>query len=145
MDKIQLADPAARRWAIWITFIAVAFGSVILLALNLNFTDVEAWLDEHIEFLLDNIYLIVICAFIFVSPIIAGCIYLLILGNRTITNRRYPPHGYAVSRDTRVIEGRSAIRRGRIIQFISILLIAAAVSIPVVIGYIFYIMAAMLS
>jgi len=145
MGKIQRADPDTRRWAFWLTFVVFALGSASLFGVLANISSMEAWLEENLAYLLDNVYLTVICAFIIVSPVIAGAVYLLILGNRTIKEGQFPPDGYAVSRDSPLIEGPDARTRGRIIQFLSVILLLAVMSIPLIIGYIFYSISLMLN
>jgi hypothetical protein len=62
--------------------------------------------------------------------LIAAGIYLFQLGRRSVRARRFPPPGVAVVRDTRVLEGHEGRRRGRLLQVLAGMLIAAALLVP---------------
>jgi hypothetical protein len=70
---------------------------------------------------------------ILILPIIAASFYLAWLGYISVKYQRFPPEGLSVTRDVRILEGRSAIIRGRIIISLSMLIFIAAVSIPILI------------
>ena len=53
-------------------------------------------------------------------------LYLLALGKLTIATERFPPPGIRVIRDTVLIQGEEAIRRGRITVFSSFMLMGLA-------------------
>jgi hypothetical protein len=56
-------------------------------------------------------------------------VYLLDIGRRVVSAQRYPPPGFAVVKDTEVVEGHSAKARGLWIQLFSAVLIIAAVAL----------------
>ncbi len=70
---------------------------------------------------------------VLILPVIAASIYLAWLGYLTVIHQRFPPKGLKVTRDTRILEGRSAIVRGYIVMALSMVIFFAAVSIPVLI------------
>ncbi len=99
--------------------------------------DLLSWLENNIGLLAENTILVFVGSLVLVSPVLAFAIYLVLLGQRTVQGQRFPPRGYAVVRDTPVLEGRQAIGRGRLVQVLSCALLFAAGSIPVVIWYLF--------
>ena len=81
--------------------------------------------------------IVFIVSVVAVLPILAAGTYLLLLGTRTVRAQRFPLPGVAVVRDTQVLEGAAGIRRGRVIQILSLLLLCCAATIPVVLWFIF--------
>ncbi|MBF0529179.1 MAG: hypothetical protein HQK55_07895 [Deltaproteobacteria bacterium] len=56
-------------------------------------------------------------------------LYMFVIGRRTSREERFPPRGLKVLRDTKIISGPSAVRRGRVIQALgALLMITAAAS-----------------
>jgi len=130
MDEIQQADPKAKRKAIWLVGITTLFGFCAMLAFEYYQDDFQSWLELNIGYLVQNAYVVFLVAVVFISPVIVAGIYLLFLGNRIVRSQRFPIPGHAVIRDTQVLRGLRAIRRGRIIQLLSLLLLVAAGAIP---------------
>jgi hypothetical protein len=58
--------------------------------------------------------------------IIPLALYLLFLGRRVLKSDRFPPPGTKVIRDTKLMKGNEARVRGRLLIFLSIVLIALA-------------------
>jgi hypothetical protein len=137
MGQIQPADTKARRKALWVVGIATLYGLCAILAFEYYQHDFETWLERNIDYLVRNSFVVFLAALVFVSPVFAAGIYLFLLGNRTVRAQRFPPPHYAVSRDTPVLEGSQGIRRGRIIQFLSILILLAAGATPFILLSIF--------
>lgn len=65
-------------------------------------------------------------------PLIVFSIYLFIHGHKVIKGRRFPVAGEKVIRETRILKGAAAIRHGRIIQCLSVLIIVASVTLPLI-------------
>jgi len=130
MGQIQPADAKARRRALWVVAIAALSGLCAVLALEYYQDDIQAWLERNFDYLVRNPFVVFPAVLVFVSPLFAAGIYLFLLGNRTVRAQRFPPPHYAVSRDTPVLEGSQGIRRGRIIQILSVFILLAAGAIP---------------
>jgi len=129
MGQIQPADATARRKALWLVGITALFGLCAILAFGYYQSDFQAWLEQNIDYLARNPFVEFLAVLIFVSPLCVAGIYLFMLGNRTVRAQCFPPPHY-VSRDTPVLEGSQGIRRGRIIQTLSIFILLAAGAIP---------------
>jgi hypothetical protein len=60
------------------------------------------------------------------TPVFGLAIYFFAVGWRIARERRYPPRGYRLIHDTRVLEGDAAVRRGRALQGLAGSLLAVA-------------------
>ncbi len=138
MGTVQPGNPKARRKAIWVILFATFLGFSAILAFECYQHDFQSWLERNIDFLLENTFVVFVVSLILVSPVLAAGTYLLLLGNRTVRAQRFPPLGYAVVSDTLVLEGWQGVRRGRVIQLLSVFLLCSAGAIPVVMWYIFH-------
>lgn len=134
---LQRADMAARRKAVIVVVVAAVLGASAIAAFEYYLGDFEAWLEQNIDYLLEHSYVVFVAALILVLPALAAGAYLLVFSQRIVRSQRFPPPGYAVSRDTVVLEGARAIRRARIIQVLSVLLLCATSAIPVYLWYVF--------
>ena len=136
-EKIQPADPGARRKSLWLIGIATIIGAGLILAFEFFREDIQQWLERNIDYLLENSIIVFFFSLALIAPILVGETYLLLLGNRTVRAKRFPPPGYAVVRNTPILEGARGLRRGRIIQALSLLLLFSTAAIPFVLWYIF--------
>lgn len=137
MGTVQRADPEARRKGIWIICVVMLLGFSAILAFEYVQEDFQTWLEANIDFLLDNTFVVFVASLLFVSPLLAVGIYLLLLGKRIVRTQRFPPPGQAVIRDTAVQEGQQAIWRGRVIQLLALLVLGSVVTIPIIMWYVF--------
>ena len=136
-DKIQPADPGARRKSLWLLCIATIIGACFILAIEFFREDIQQWLQRNLDYLLENSIIVFFVSLALMVPILVGEIYLLLLGNRTVRAKRFPPPGYPVVRDTPVLEGAPGLRRGRVMQALSLLLLFGTAAVPFVLWYIF--------
>jgi len=67
----------------------------------------------------------IVIAFIFLSTLpFSACLYWL--GRRAVVYRQMPPPGTRVIKNTRLLEGDDAVKRGRLIMGIAVVLLAVA-------------------
>jgi hypothetical protein len=116
----------------FIVGVAALIGVCTIVVVEHHRDDLLNRLEQNIDFLIDNAGVVVLAAFAMVSPVLAAGGYLFVLGTRIVRSQRFPPPNQAVVRDTRVLEGTAAVRRGRIVQLLSLLLSVAAGAIPLV-------------
>ena len=64
-----------------------------------------------------------------VLPLVIFSIYILRMGSRAIERGEFPPHGYRVIDPTTRLTGDRAVRQGRLIRVLGILLIGAAIAV----------------
>lgn len=138
MVQIQKADPVARRKAIRGILIGALVGAVLFFLLQGMVGNINQWLESHAEFLVEHHYLAFLLMLIPVAPIIVLSGYLIKHANKIVKTQRFPPPGTPVIRDVRVIEGRSAVLRGRVAQLLLWIILLSASAIPLLIWYIFY-------
>lgn len=83
------------------------------------------WAQEYVEGLdCKTAYLVIKVALIFIFlSILPFAAYFLRLGQRIIESEQLPPPGTKVIRDFKVIRGDKAISRGRVVIFLSLLMI----------------------
>ena len=130
MDEIQRADPGAKRKAIWIVGMTALLGAGTLWVFEIYQDEFVAWLVDNLDYLAQNTLVVFFMAAVCAAPLIASAIILFLLGRRIVKGQRFPPPDYPVYRDTRVLKGSRAIRRGRIAQLLSLVILLAAAVIP---------------
>jgi hypothetical protein len=123
--------------AIRIILVGALPGLVVIGAYSYFETEIQHWLEHNIEYLVQNSWLVFSFGVLLVMPLLAASGYLFVYGGRVATTRRLPPPGTEVVRDTRVREGVQALVRGRIIQILALVLLLAAVFIPIFLWYVF--------
>ncbi len=137
MGQFQPADPGIRRKALWEIGGAMLLGFCAILASEYFQVDVQSWLERNINYLAQHPVVVFLVVLTLVSPLVAAGLYLLLLGKRVVQAQRFPPPGYAVVRDTPVLQGTPAIRRGRMVQVASLLVVVGAVAIPLIFTLLF--------
>lgn len=120
MAAIQKADPAARRKALVIILIGVIAGAFLIFAFQRGRSVLIDWLLTDQEQLAYRIRLF--CFFIAVAgsvPLFAYSAYLWSDGRKVMGAQRFPLLSDCVVRDTPILEGKSAIYRGRVIRILA--------------------------
>ena len=141
MTGIQKADPAARRKAAWIIFTGLILAGAGVLAFVRHQPSLQRWLAANAEWLAGHAWVVFLAALVAVLPLVALAAYLFRVGTRIVGAARFPAPGYAVTRDTPVITGRAAVQRGRVVQILCVGLILCTLAIPVILWYIFVMVA----
>lgn len=121
---IQRADPAARRRAIM-----VAIPGILVLAGLLALVQ-RADMDRLAGRITETPTLLPLAGLLLVLPIVVFAIHGFRRSRRVIQARRFPVPGERTIRDTRIREGRDAIRLGRFMQALSVLLAVCCLGIP---------------
>lgn len=135
MPTIQQADPAARRRAVRALVVVAVLGTLMILLFEHLFS--ESWTDEHIAFLLENSHLVLLFFLLLGLPLVGASIYLLAFARRVSAAERFPPPGYAVTRDTVVLEGAAARRRAWMIRILATVILLTATGTPFFMWYLF--------
>lgn len=136
--QIQKADPEARSKAIKSLLIGLLAGSLLFLLFNQLVGSLNQWIADNAEFLVTHHYVAFLVILLPVAPVIALSIFLIRYAGKIVRSQRFPPPNTPVIRDIRVIEGQSAVTRGRIIQLLCWIILLAASTIPLLVWYIFY-------
>ncbi len=131
MVEIQQADPAARKNAILWFLVVMGIGAPLIYMMEIYRADLIAGSGSDPQRAIDRLRLTInVFAAVFSVPLCLGGVYLWRVGTRMITAQRFPPPGMAVVRDTAVVTGAAACRRGYVIKAIAVALSALAIVIP---------------
>lgn len=123
MPAIQKADPRVRRRAIVAALVVALLGSVFFLALDIYRPEYEAWVLARADWITAHPGVITLIVFAGSLPIIVFALYMWRVGAETVRYERFPPPKQSVVRDTLVLSGDAAARRGRVMQATAVLLI----------------------
>jgi hypothetical protein len=127
MAEIQRADPSVRRQTvIWVGIIFVA--GLALLAL------VERGPIAQSPLALGIITVLV------AAPLPAFAAYFWRLGRRIARAERYPAPGMRVIHDTVVLTGDVARRRGRLLQALAVIVMAALIGMAAIVARLFWLL-----
>jgi hypothetical protein len=130
VTDIQRADPAARSWAIAFVVFGAAAGAALITGAEAIRPDVEAWITEEPARVASRARLVIAgLALAFGAPTLPMTIYLWRLGTRITTEHRFPPAGLRIIRDTVVLHGSAARRRGRLLQVLAVVLVMAMLGV----------------
>ena len=138
MVDIQKADPVARKRAVFSLIAGLVAGLALFILFRYLVGNLNDWLEVNALFLVEHHYIVFLVMLLLVFPILWLSIYLIHFAGRIVKTERFPPHETPVIRDVRVLEGRQAILRGRLIQGLCWIILMAAATIPVLVWYIFY-------
>lgn len=138
MANIQKADPVARSKAIKSMVLGLIAGAALFLLFDSLIGNLNQWIERNAEFLVTHHYVAFLAMLVPVAPVIGLSIYLIRFAGKVVKTQRFPPPDTAVIRDVRIIEGRSAVIRGRVVQLLCWIILLAAAAIPLLIWYIFY-------
>ena len=124
MGEMQKADSAARRAALMMVGSGAVAGVVLISLGNLLRPAFEGWLeaDPRSRFRTVAVALVSLTS----GPLLVFASYMWHLGGRIRRAGRYPPLGFMIVRDTPVLTGAGARRRGRVLQMLGGVLAAAA-------------------
>ena len=125
MTRIQKTDSAARKRAIATVITVVLIGTFVVALFERSQITIATWLLDNADTLENNRGIVVVGVAILCAPLLVSGIHIFFLGSRVVRAQRFPPPGHAVIRDTKIIEGRAAVMRGRFLQSMSIVLVAS--------------------
>ncbi|MGI9568304.1 MAG: hypothetical protein ACR2PH_00830 [Desulfobulbia bacterium] len=118
-DRIISADKKYRKKVLILYLIFASLGAV---SIHWGLP----WVKRHIQDLeqanvLNNLILLIRFMFLSIVPL---SLYLLSYGRKVLTHKRYPPFDTKVIKDTKILEGKKALLRGRLITATAVCLIA---------------------
>lgn len=133
MHEIQKADPRARRWAVLLVACGTLAGLVVIWLAESYGPALEAWVTRDPEQIRSRLRLaFVVMALAVALPVLGLAGYFWRLGERINRAERFPAPGTLVMRDTVVLRGAPARRRGRLMQLVAVFLVAAACGFMVI-------------
>ncbi len=133
MAQIQKADPRARRRAIITLVLGALIGCGAILLFQHYAPALQDWILQDREKAGTRIaYVLMLFSALSSVPLLAFAVYLWRFGSRVVGAERLPPPGCPVARDTPVLQGPSARRRGRLAQGLAGCLVCLAAALPVI-------------
>ena len=120
--EIQKRDPRAFRHVLIVLAVSVAIAVAAVALIGRYRPAFEVWIDEDP---LARLRTLALLASLGLLPFAAAGTYFFRLGARVVRAERFPPPGTTVVRDTAVLRGRAARRRGRLLQALAVILIVA--------------------
>ena len=131
-EKIVKTDKEFRKKILLITLLLVVAGIVFIFYFQNYLTELRSLAEENPELTLQKIISSMKIIIFSLMIIFAGAgIYFLRLGILTIKSSQFPPPGIKVIKDTRLIEGKNAVRKGIIIIILSMLFIISGILLPI--------------
>jgi hypothetical protein len=119
MGEIQRADSRARQIAIWALVVLAIVGATVLLLIDHYREPLLAWaLADSFRARAGVLVLVALAS----APLPVVAVYAVRIGSRVIRENRHPPAGTRVIRDTPVVFGAAARRRGRAYQVLATIL-----------------------
>lgn len=119
MAEIRRDDPRGRRVALAVVVVGAVAGALAIAAVEHWRPELDAWLRRNPS---SSSAALVLVALVAGLPSLAAAAWLWAYGARVARAAMYPAPGGALLRDTRVLTGPSAVRRGRVIQALAALL-----------------------
>lgn len=125
MSEIQKADRRAVRTAVAVVVCGALVGLALLTFSRRNGEAFGFWLPADLSGRLTLVLGIQMA--LFTVPLLAMAGYVWHLGGRIVRAQRYPPPGMRLVRNTPIVVGDAAVRRGRVAQALAASLGVAAV------------------
>jgi hypothetical protein len=123
MADTRRANPTARAAAVRIVLAIGLCGGAAIWLLQSHREAVQCWFERTLDATPNAAVVLAIAA---AAPVFGLAIYFFVVGSNVARERHYPPRGHRLIRDTRVLEGRPAVRRGRALQGLAASLLAVA-------------------
>jgi hypothetical protein len=117
--EVHKADPGARRNAMILLLLVAVLGAMSIVLIESNKAVIFQWIELNLA---PNLMALNAVFIVLLMPLLFGAYYLFTIGGRGVRAQRFPPLDQPVFRDTRIILGEAATRRGRVLQFLSIVI-----------------------
>ncbi len=128
--EIQRADPQRRRQALAVVLLTLAFGALALWALQRWFREVRSLYGSDAQSLKEQLAFVLSAssAALVVLVLLVG-MWLWRIGNHVRGAGRFPPPGARLVRDSVVLHGAAAARRGRLLHVLAAALLICALGL----------------
>ncbi|MDX1557158.1 MAG: hypothetical protein R3212_14100 [Xanthomonadales bacterium] len=129
-QTIQKADPAARSRAIWIAVFGVLLAGLLVLLVNLFEAQFTEWGRDISAGVINHPEMLSVVLFVMMLPLLASAVYVFIQGGRVVKSQRMPYPGQTVIKDTPIIEGKPAVKHGRALQAVAVVMMVLSLAVP---------------
>jgi hypothetical protein len=131
ISEIHKADPATRRQAIVLIVLAFLAGSGLMVAFEYHRIEVRDWFVAVLLTPGRRPLGAILLVGALTVPLVAPAFHFVRLGTRIVQAKRFPPEDQKVIRDTPIVRGCAAVRRGRLLQALGGGLLVLAVGLGV--------------
>ncbi|MEZ5317371.1 MAG: hypothetical protein R2752_08240 [Vicinamibacterales bacterium] len=128
--EVRKADPQARRSALRFLAAFTVLGAVAIVVIGRLRPAAENWVEHDPGSRLSA--MLIILGLITALPLLGLAASLWHLGTRVVATAQFPPPGRRVTRDTRLLTGDAARRRGRLAQGFALFFGVAAVGLATI-------------
>lgn len=125
------ADPGKRRMTVVIVMLCALAGAG-LIAVYPGFVD---WAMHDMATSQTRLPWVIASLFVFAVPLLVAARALWHTGQHAAAAARFPPPDSKVIRDTPVLRGTPAIRRGRLLQWFAVATSVAVLAVPLVVWF----------
>ncbi len=130
----QKADPNSRRLALrYLLFAALLGASIILI-----YRSLFAWAASEDDLMAHRMAIVIATLYIPTLPALWMCHTLWTLGSSVLSSQRFPPPGVHVVRDTPVVTGSSALRRGAVLRAVAVITGVSFVGTPILLWWLLW-------
>lgn len=117
MQQIRKADPSAKRFVIFILALTAFFGAWFLSLIPSQMGRLQIWLLADSALTVRRaVMLFSVAGSVIVLPLWFFAHYFWKMGKRTVLSREFPHKGCLVVRDTVVLTGEHAVKKGKMMQ-----------------------------
>jgi hypothetical protein len=125
---VRKADPSARRNALVLVVLGAAVGALLIAGFEHYHEPLHNWLSSGSGGLTGCVgMLFFLVAVVVAVPLIVFAAYFWWLGDKVLRAREFPPPGYRVIRDTPIMRGQSAVKRGHGLKALAVCVGVASV------------------
>ncbi len=128
--EIQPADPGARARALWTVAAVVVLGGFLALAAYEREEEITLWFRAYAARLVESPEILFLTVFVLALPLVGVAAYVFNFASRVVKAERIPFPGQKVIKDTPIITGRKAVKQGRAMQVMAIIMALLGVILP---------------
>jgi hypothetical protein len=129
---IQRAEPGARRRAVAVLVGLACVGALLIAAAGHYRDAVRDWILTDPQAAAGRVEMVLQLAIVLtVAPLLVFGAYVWRLGSSVCREQRFPLAGQRVVRDTPIVSGAVAVRRGVRLQWVGVGVIAAGASLAI--------------
>jgi len=111
---------------VWLLILGALVGSLFIAGFVGYRTPLRDWLVSDPRAATHRVKLgLVVSAALLTAPIAAFAVYFWSFGDTILRARQFPPPGHRVMRDTPVLDGPAAVRRGHAFKILALALVVA--------------------
>ncbi|HKJ18915.1 MAG TPA: hypothetical protein VJ984_16295 [Xanthomonadales bacterium] len=128
--EIHPADPETRKRAFWLILVSVVIAVAFAIGIHFHGEKMGEWAEERMLELAEQPPIMFLVAFVFAIPLVGATIPMFRQAGKIVKSERIPPPDAKVVKDTPVITGSKAVRQGRGLQVMAVLMALFGLLVP---------------